>query len=93
VPQNANMVMDTDAIIGIVFGCACGLALVGAIATLAIGTLMKTRFGMNFGKAFCAQCDRPAPKVRMPKNTYEILWGGWTCEQCGCPNDKWGNPI
>jgi hypothetical protein len=89
--------MNNDTILGIVFGSVCGLGLLGAIAVLVLGTIFKTRFGINvaaiFGAAKCAECAAPAPIVaRIPKTPYQALWGGWTCEQCGLELDKWGNP-
>jgi hypothetical protein len=83
--------MNNDAILGIAIGSLCGLALLSGLALLIIGTILKTRFGVNFRGADCAECGTPAPVVRAPKDLYEMLWGGWTCEECGQANDKWGN--
>ena len=82
--------MNNDTLLGILFGSICGLGLIAAIATLILGAIYKTRFGINLGKAECSKCGRAAPAVRVPKTTYETLWGGWTCEKCGQQNDKWG---
>ena len=84
--------MNNDTLLNVAFASLCGLGLLGGVALLFIGTLMKARFGINLGKARCGECREPAPTVRVPKTTYEILWGGWACEECGCENDKWGNP-
>jgi hypothetical protein len=89
--------VDNDTILGIIFGTVCGFGLLGAIAFLVLGTIFKTRFGINlaslFGGAKCAECGARAPKVaRIPKTPYQVMWGGWTCEKCGLELDKWGNP-
>ena len=53
----------------------------------------KGRWGLNTKPARCRKCDTPAPVVRMPKNRNQMLWGGWTCAECGYELDKWGEPI
>jgi hypothetical protein len=53
----------------------------------------KGRWGLNTKPAKCRQCDTPAPVVRMPKNRNQMLWGGWTCAECGYELDKWGEPV
>ena len=84
--------MNKD-IIGIIGSCICGLGLLAAIATLVLGTIFKTRFGINLGATKCVECGTPTPTVaRIPKTPYQALWGGWTCEECGLELDKWGNP-
>jgi hypothetical protein len=85
--------MDIDSIIIIILGAGCGFALLGGVVLLVVGTIFKTRFGINLGTARCGECRKAAPTVRAPKTLYEVLWGGWTCPRCGCQNDKWGNPI
>ena len=82
--------IDNDAILGIAIAGSCGFALFLGLVALIVGTIMKTRFGMNFSAARCGECDNPAPTVRVPRSFYETLWGGWTCDRCGCENDKWG---
>ena len=90
------LIMNNDTIAGILLGSLCGLALLGGLAALVVGTIFKTRFGMNvtaiFGGAKCAHCGAPVPAVRTPKTPYQVNWGGWTCEKCGLELDKWGNP-
>jgi hypothetical protein len=85
--------MNTDTILGIALGSVCGLALMGALALLVFGTIYKTRFGINFSAPKCAECGASVPSVaRIPKTPYQMLWGGWTCEECGLELDKWGDP-
>ena len=32
----------------------------------------------------------PKPKTKQPKGWKEILWGGYTCNNCSCKMDKYG---
>jgi len=41
----------------------------------------------------CPRCGKPLPKVRMPRNRRQALWGGSTCSDCGCEMDKYGTSI
>ena len=41
----------------------------------------------------CPRCGTPAPKTRMPTSLDETLWGGSTCQNCGCNFDKWGRDL
>jgi len=43
--------------------------------------------------AKCAVCKKPLPFFRIPENKRELLWGGWTCENCGSELDRKGNLI
>ena len=49
--------------------------------------------GINLEKVKCPKCGTEQPKFRLPKGIKEALWGGWTCEKCGCKMDKYGNEI
>jgi hypothetical protein len=54
------------------------------------------RWGVNWkglAGAECPQCGEPVPAVRVPKNRRQTLWGGWTCDECGCEIDKWGREV
>ncbi len=84
--------MDRDTIIMSAIGALCcgGLFLAGVMVVA--GTIFKWPIGINFSTTVCGECGRKPPEVRHPADTYEVLWGGWTCERCGCKNDKWGRP-
>jgi hypothetical protein len=84
--------MNNDTLLGIAIGSLCGLALLGGLAALVFGTIFKWRIGINIFGAKCSECGKSALAVRAPTDTYETMWGGWTCEKCGQKNDKWGNP-
>jgi hypothetical protein len=89
--------MENDIIFNIALGSLCALACLGGIGFFVVSTIFKTRFGINLasliGAAKCAECGASAPKVaRIPKTPYQLMWGGWTCKECGLELDKWGNP-
>jgi predicted Zn-ribbon and HTH transcriptional regulator len=44
-------------------------------------------------KRHCPDCDATVPFVRIPKNFHQLMWGGHTCNKCGCEFDKWGRKI
>jgi hypothetical protein len=66
---------------------ALGLALV------TLGSIRKSGWGINLSAVHCPRCNRLMPTVRKPKSVAQAMWGGWTCEQCGCAMDKWGREI
>ena len=84
--------MDRDTIMTIVVGLICCGGMTGGVLFLVVGTIFKLPFGINFATTVCGECGERPPELRKPADTYEILWGGWTCDQCGCKNDKWGRP-
>lgn len=47
-------------------------------------------FGLNFNAVNCPKCKTKQPQIRKPKGWKEILWGGFTCKNCGCKMDKYG---
>lgn len=47
-------------------------------------------FGVNLKTVHCPKCKTEQPKNRTPKGWKEILWGGFTCSNCGCKMDKYG---
>jgi len=38
----------------------------------------------------CPRCGTPLPAIRKPATGQEMMWGGWTCANCGCHIDKYG---
>ena len=51
------------------------------------------RWGINREKVDCPRCGKRAPSVRIPANLRQMLWGGWTCQKCGCEFDKYGKEV
>ena len=62
--------------------------LVGGLL-VAFGTVTKNQWGINTRPVNCPACGCTVPHVRQPKSIRQELWGGWTCEKCGCEMDKW----
>jgi len=53
----------------------------------------KGKIGINLSLVKCPKCGVQFSAVRVPKNMRQLLWGGGTCQNCGCETDKWGNEI
>ena len=70
------------------------LSAVGYITTyIRKATINRLLHGINTKRLVCPSCGAEAPKFRKPKNKRQLLWGGFTCEQCGAEVDKWGREI
>ena len=70
----------------LVVGCALSVWVV-------LGTLRKTRAGINVNRIVCPRCGAPQPAIRKPKSVRQAMWGGSTCPQCGLEMDKWGRAV
>lgn len=66
--------------------------LVGLVL-VAHGTLVKNRWGMNLDSVVCPACGASEGFLRAPRSVKQALWGGWTCQKCGCAMDKWGRAV
>jgi len=65
-----------------------------ALVAILISTEKKNgRWGINTNNVLCPKCGMPMPKIRKPQNWRQFLWGGGTCNGCGCEVDKWGKEI
>ena len=49
------------------------------------------KMGINLEEVICPVCNTPLPKIRKPRNLNQVLWGGWSCDNCNCEIDKYGN--
>jgi hypothetical protein len=47
-------------------------------------------WSISIGRTRCSECDTPKPVICFPKSLHELIWRGWTCRNCGCRLDKWG---
>ncbi len=45
---------------------------------------------VNIKTVHCPKCNEIQHTIRKPKGMYEVLWGGYTCANCGCKMDKFG---
>ena len=53
----------------------------------------KGRWGFNLELPHCPRCGEEVPAIRKPTSVRQALWGGWTCNKCGCEMDKRGVEI
>jgi hypothetical protein len=81
--------MSIDSGLFFIVGIALSLLLVLVI----VGTVYRTRWGINVYRVKCPRCGTLAPLVRKPASAGQALWGGFTCPNCGCEVDKWGREI
>ena len=51
------------------------------------------KWAINLKPLVCSICRTRGPRVRLPKSKRELMWGGWTCRQCGTELDKFGQPV
>jgi len=56
---------------------------------LAIGLLS----GSSLPAPKCPTCETQQPPIRTPKSFRQLVWGGWTCTQCGTEIDRHGRAI
>ena len=49
--------------------------------------------GINLDAVDCPRCGQRMPTLRMPSGLHQLMWGGWTCPNCGCEMDKWGKAV
>jgi hypothetical protein len=71
--------------------------IVAAVAAIAVLVLFivrqskaKGRWGIGRLRTSCPRCGTALPVIRKPASEEEMLWGGWTCPNCGCKVDKYG---
>lgn len=67
--------------------------IVGGIVGGLVGGLAVLIKGLSGPPPKCPDCGEPLPKVRKPANKRQMLWGGWTCPECGCEVDRKGKKI
>jgi hypothetical protein len=86
--------MQNEFVIKIIIG-AVFAGLVGwAVSRLFISVWpRKGKMGINLNEVSCPKCGEVAPKIRKPANLTQVLWGGWTCEKCGCEFNKYGKQV
>jgi hypothetical protein len=65
---------------------------VGLVAGLAVGVVMVIVVVLLPRKK-CPQCGTLLPRFRTPQNARQMLWGGWTCPQCGLALDRRGRKV
>jgi hypothetical protein len=68
-------------------------AIIGGIVGGIGGGVAALVYVLAKGRAKCSECGEPMPRVRKPANRQQMLWGGWTCPECGAELDRRGNLI
>jgi hypothetical protein len=71
------------------------LVLVAVVVTAYMVIRKQSRIGGKWGVGTvlgttCPRCGTPQPAIRKPASGQEMMWGGWTCANCGCHIDKYG---
>jgi hypothetical protein len=62
-------------------------AFVSAMAAVKIVSAMNAEVRANP----CPQCGQPLGDKKPGARTHEqVMWGGWTCPDCGCDVDRHG---
>ena len=56
---------------------------------LVVAVLLGLMWVMSKPKT-CPRCGMLQPRFRKPQGARELLWGGWTCPNCGCRMDRYG---
>lgn len=83
------------AVLAVVLAMFAGLLLL--LLLVVRDTIRKRgRWGLNFKSwegTDCPRCGSSLPPAQFPKTFRQALWGGWTCDDCGCAIDKWGREI
>lgn len=79
-------------------GCLVIFAVLGFFGFLVVRDTVRGsgKWGVNpkgLAGMECPRCGTPVPAVRKPANRRQVLWGGWTCPECGCEIDKWGREV
>jgi hypothetical protein len=70
------------------------IVLLGAGAFIVQQTKAKGRWGLGSMRGVnCPRCGTRLPVIRRPATKEQMMWGGWTCPQCGCKVDKYGREI
>ena len=53
----------------------------------------ENKSGIDLETVYCPECNEAMPKLRVPDDLHQLMWGGWACPKCGCRMDKWGKPL
>lgn len=80
-------------IIIIIFSILFILFLGGLCLVIRDSYRKEGRWGIDLKLIVCPRCGATAPAFRKPTSLRQFLWGGWTCNKCGCEIDKWGKEI
>lgn len=76
-------------VLGLIIGAERPFAMVYPIlmGLLALGFLS----GSSLATPQCPTCETQQPAIRKPASLRQVLWGGWTCANCGTEIDRHGD--
>jgi hypothetical protein len=69
------------------------LAISIAAAVWLLLAIYESIWGINLASPSCPECGSELDAITEPTSIRQLIWGGWTCRDCGCELDKWGWPI
>ncbi len=55
--------------------------LIAVVSSVVVVFLLLTMRPLN---PDCPGCGKPLPTLRKPTSLRQLLFGGWTCGECGC---------
>lgn len=67
--------------------------MIGGIVGAVAGGLAVVAYCLLQPQRQCPDCGERFPKFRKPQTGRQAMWGGWTCQKCGCEVDRKGNRI
>jgi hypothetical protein len=85
--------LETPSMIGTL--CGVVAALIASVVILRnLSGRKDSKMGINLASGQkCLHCGANLPAVRKPKNFRQMMWGGWTCENCDKECDKWARSL
>lgn len=71
--------------------------LAAVVAIVVLASIKKDSplapLGINIKRTHCPTCNQKQPIMRKPANQQQMLFGGYTCKNCGTEMDKYGTKI
>jgi hypothetical protein len=88
--------MNSAVVIGSLVGAAVALIITSSITRAVVKRWPRYggKWGINLNPVKCPQCGTEQTRgFRWPTSWRQAMWGGWTCKNCRCEMDKYGNRI
>ena len=81
------------AIVVVILALVVFAALTAGVIAVVVGTMNKSKWGINTAVNHCPRCGTELPRIRKPANVRQAMWGGSTCPVCAAELDKWGRML